>query len=380
MPRRLVRTVRQGTFEVRIDSDFEGVIAGCAASRPGRRTTWINPKIHSLYRELYSTGYCHTVETWAGGRLVGGLYGVALNGAFFGESMFSYERDASKVALVYLCARLVAGGFTLLDTQFVTDHLKQFGAIEIGRAQFHVLLERALAQRGGFLRHAGGRGGGGGAGGVGGGNGPPATADPRRSVGFVQRRGVRFQRARIGACSVAGRQIASTLQSWALGGQHDEVGEPRARAGVWPWQQRLRRSLGGCATAPNTSASLAPPKNYRQQVVAKVRQSEVQRLELLYVGITQPKQMWTGIQNGGTRPAVCVQVERPNIFGIRAAWFYLFYFENGKVEGYKLQTPSPPASPRSRIRMPVRRLTRGPDGHASIRRAEDAALSLQPLI
>ena len=150
LPRRLVRTVRQGTFEVRIDSDFEGVIAGCAASRPGRRTTWINPKIHSLYRELYSTGYCHTVETWAGGRLVGGLYGVALNGAFFGESMFSYERDASKVALVYLCARLVAGGFTLLDTQFVTDHLKQFGAIEIGRAQFHVLLERALAQRADF--------------------------------------------------------------------------------------------------------------------------------------------------------------------------------------------------------------------------------------
>jgi leucyl/phenylalanyl-tRNA--protein transferase len=150
VPRRLARTVRQGTFEVRVDSDFEGVIAGCAASRPGRRTTWINPKIRSLYRELYRTGYCHTVETWNGGRLGGGLYGVALNGAFFGESMFSCERDASKVALVYLCARLVAGGFSILDTQFVTDHLKQFGSIEIGRAQFHVLLERALAHQADF--------------------------------------------------------------------------------------------------------------------------------------------------------------------------------------------------------------------------------------
>jgi leucyl/phenylalanyl-tRNA--protein transferase len=150
VPRRLTRTLRQGTFDVRVDSDFEGVIAGCAASRPGRRTTWINPKIRSLYRELYNTGYCHTVETWSGDRLVGGLYGVALNGAFFGESMFSYERDASKVALIYLCSRLVAGGFSLLDTQFVTEHLKQFGALEIGRAQFHVLLERALAHRADF--------------------------------------------------------------------------------------------------------------------------------------------------------------------------------------------------------------------------------------
>ncbi|MBO0766784.1 MAG: leucyl/phenylalanyl-tRNA--protein transferase [Hyphomicrobiaceae bacterium] len=145
VPRRLAKTVRQQLFEVRVDSDFEGVIAGCAASRPGRRTTWINRKICSLYRELFENGYCHTVEAWAGGRLVGGLYGVALNGAFFGESMFSFERNASKVALIYLCARLVEGGFSLLDTQFVTEHLKQFGALEIGRSEFHVLLERALA-------------------------------------------------------------------------------------------------------------------------------------------------------------------------------------------------------------------------------------------
>jgi leucyl/phenylalanyl-tRNA--protein transferase len=150
VPRRLARTVRQGTFEVRVDSDFEGVIAGCAASRPGRRTTWINPKIRSLYRELYRTGYCHTVETWNGGRLVGGLYGVALNGAFFGESMFSTARDASKVALVFLCARLLHGGFTLLDTQFVTEHLKQFGTVEIDRAEFHKLLEKALARQAEF--------------------------------------------------------------------------------------------------------------------------------------------------------------------------------------------------------------------------------------
>ena len=98
--------------------------------------------------------------------------------------------------------------------------------------------------------------------------------------------------------------------------------------------------LGGCATAPNTSASLAPPKNYRQQVAAKLRQME-DPSALLYVGITQPKQMWTGIQNGGTRPAVCVQVERPNIFGARAAWYYMFYFENGQVDGHKMMAASP---------------------------------------
>jgi leucyl/phenylalanyl-tRNA--protein transferase len=150
VPRRLRRTVRQGMFEIRVDSEFDGVIAGCAASRPGRRTTWINPKIRALYSDLYDSGYCHTVEAWQGGRLVGGLYGVALNGAFFGESMFSTVRDASKVALTYLCARLIRGGFSLLDTQFVTDHLKQFGAIEVGRGEFHQRLEKALAHEANF--------------------------------------------------------------------------------------------------------------------------------------------------------------------------------------------------------------------------------------
>lgn len=151
VPKRLARTIRQGTFELKIDSDFEGVITGCAASRPGRRSTWINPKIRALYRDLFEMGYCHTVETWKDGNLVGGLYGVALAGAFFGESMFSTERDASKVALVYLCARLIYGRFTLLDTQFVTEHLRQFGTIEIERADFHTLLEKALEHKGDFL-------------------------------------------------------------------------------------------------------------------------------------------------------------------------------------------------------------------------------------
>ncbi len=150
VPRRLARTVRSGEFEVRVDSNFEGVISGCAASRPGRRTTWINAKIRSLYRELFKSGHCHTVETWQNGKLVGGLYGVALNGAFFGESMFSTARDASKVALVYLCARLIHGKFTLLDTQFVTEHLKQFGTVEIDRTDFHTKLEKALAQQADF--------------------------------------------------------------------------------------------------------------------------------------------------------------------------------------------------------------------------------------
>jgi len=151
VPRRLARTIRSGAFEVRINSDFAGVIDGCAASRPGRRSTWINARIRSLYGALFKQGRCHTVETWKDGRLVGGLYGVTLGGAFFGESMFSTERDASKIALVYLVARLIHGGFTLLDTQFVTDHLRQFGTIELDKIEFQRALDRAVAGRGDFL-------------------------------------------------------------------------------------------------------------------------------------------------------------------------------------------------------------------------------------
>ncbi len=143
--KRLARTVRQDKFEVRIDTDFFGVIGGCGAARAGRETTWINDKIRKLYFDLYDLGHCHTVECWQHGKLVGGLYGVALGSAFFGESMFSYETDASKVALVHLVGRLIAGGFTLLDCQFVTEHLRQFGTIEIDRNEFHRRLERALA-------------------------------------------------------------------------------------------------------------------------------------------------------------------------------------------------------------------------------------------
>lgn len=151
VPRRLARTIRAEPYEIRIDTDFDGVLEGCAASRPGRRSTWINARIRRLYRELFDLGYCHTVEVWAAGKLSGGLYGVALGGAFFGESMFSTVRDASKIALVYLSARLIAGGFVLLDTQFVTDHLRQFGTIEVERPEFQRLLENALDHDGNFL-------------------------------------------------------------------------------------------------------------------------------------------------------------------------------------------------------------------------------------
>ncbi|MEZ5815729.1 MAG: leucyl/phenylalanyl-tRNA--protein transferase [Hyphomicrobiaceae bacterium] len=150
VPKRLARTIRSGRFDMKVDTDFAGVIDGCAGSRPGRRSTWINSRIRQLYGALFTQGHCHTIETWCDGRLVGGLYGVALGSAFFGESMFSTETDASKVALVYLVARLLHGGFTLLDTQFVTDHLRQFGTIELDKVAFHFELERALSRRADF--------------------------------------------------------------------------------------------------------------------------------------------------------------------------------------------------------------------------------------
>jgi len=150
VPRKLARTIRQGAFELRIDHDYDGILDGCALSRPGRATTWINKRIRDLYRDLFDGGHCHTVEVWRDEELVGGLYGVALGGAFFGESMFSSARDTSKIALIYLVARLIEGGFLLLDTQFVTDHLRQFGTIEIERDQFHERLEAALAVKADF--------------------------------------------------------------------------------------------------------------------------------------------------------------------------------------------------------------------------------------
>lgn len=148
---RMAQTIRNTPLQVRIDTDFAGVIDGCAASRPGRRTTWINSRIRQLYGELFEEGHCHTVEVWQDEKLVGGLYGVALHGAFFGESMFSYVRDASKIALMHLSARLIYGNFTLLDTQFVTEHLRQFGALEVDRTEFHLRLELALQREADFL-------------------------------------------------------------------------------------------------------------------------------------------------------------------------------------------------------------------------------------
>lgn len=145
LPRRLARTVLSGVFLVRCDSDFAAVVADCAAPTPGRPETWINAEIERLFLALHRRGVAHSVEAWCDGRLAGGLYGVVLGRAFFGESMFSRARDASKVALVHLVARLRLGGFILLDTQFVTAHLAALGAIEIPRREYHLRLEAALA-------------------------------------------------------------------------------------------------------------------------------------------------------------------------------------------------------------------------------------------
>src|SRR5437588_9286308 len=150
MPNRLARTVRSDRFSVTVDRDFDGVLEGCAAAQPARPRTWINARIRVLYHKLYERRHCHSLEVYEGDNLVGGLYGVTLGHAFSGESMFHRARDASKVSLVHLIARLKAGGFKLLDTQFVTDHLRTFGAIEVPRRQYHKLLEGALTGEGDF--------------------------------------------------------------------------------------------------------------------------------------------------------------------------------------------------------------------------------------
>jgi leucyl/phenylalanyl-tRNA---protein transferase len=151
VPARLARTVRSDQFTVTVNRDFDGVLDGCAESRPGRPRTWINSRIRTLYRKLYDRRHCHSIEVYDDKMLVGGLYGVTLGRAFFGESMFHRSRDASKVALVHLMARLKAGGFKLCDTQFVTDHLKFFGAIAVPQRQYHKLLEASLGGDGDFL-------------------------------------------------------------------------------------------------------------------------------------------------------------------------------------------------------------------------------------
>jgi leucyl/phenylalanyl-tRNA--protein transferase len=152
VPRRLARTVRADRFQVRVDTAFDQVLDTCAAPARGRRKTWINARIRRLYGELHARGHCHSVEAWRDGKLVGGLYGVKLRRAFFGESMFHRETDASKVCLVHLVARLKAGGFKLLDAQFLTEHLAMFGAVEIERAEYQRRLADALEGEADFYR------------------------------------------------------------------------------------------------------------------------------------------------------------------------------------------------------------------------------------
>ncbi len=156
VPRRLRRTVRGGPFTVTCNSDFAGVVAACAEAASDRADTWINPPIEAAVNELHAMGFAHSVECRIDGELVGGLYGISLGAAFFGESMFSRVRDASKVALVHLVARLRLGGYRLLDAQFITDHLAQFGAVEIPARDYLLLLEDALKYQAAFPARADG--------------------------------------------------------------------------------------------------------------------------------------------------------------------------------------------------------------------------------
>jgi leucyl/phenylalanyl-tRNA--protein transferase len=152
IPRRLAKTIKSNRYRVTFDRDFEAVMDGCAESSERRPRTWINDKILTLYTALYRMDHAHSVEVWQGSRLVGGLYGVTLGSAFFGESMFSRERDASKIALCYLVARLVYAGYRLLDTQFVTQHLERFGAKEVPRSEYRAMLAEALQEDAEFLK------------------------------------------------------------------------------------------------------------------------------------------------------------------------------------------------------------------------------------
>jgi leucyl/phenylalanyl-tRNA--protein transferase len=191
LSRRLARTVRTTDFKVTADTDFAGVIDGCAGGGWSRPSTWINQSIRTLCLELHRMGHAHSIEVRRGDELVGGLYGVALKGAFFGESMFSTARDASKIALVHLVARLMRGGFTLLDTQFATEHLAQFGATEIPRKEYRRRLTDALSRDAQFQWTGAGAGlvtGGGGdlIAGAGAGAGAGAADDAGGIVSLVQ--------------------------------------------------------------------------------------------------------------------------------------------------------------------------------------------------
>ena len=155
LSRTLRKTMRTHPYQIRVDTDFPAVIEGCATAGVDRETTWINPEIRRLYGALFERGIVHTVEVWDGPDLVGGLYGVSLGAAFFGESMFHRKTDCSKIAMAHLLQRLVAGGYRLLDTQFVTDHLRTFGGTEIPREDYEARLAEALHYRGDFLAYDG---------------------------------------------------------------------------------------------------------------------------------------------------------------------------------------------------------------------------------
>lgn len=156
IPASLKKAMRKNPFEVRIDTAFQEVVEACAAPAPDRDSTWINDQIKTLYFELFEMGYCHSVECWSEDRLVGGLYGVSLGGAFFGESMFSRKTNASKIALVHLVDRMKRGGFTLLDTQFTTPHLVRFGVTEIPKRDYKKLLKEAILIDANFFPYEGG--------------------------------------------------------------------------------------------------------------------------------------------------------------------------------------------------------------------------------
>lgn len=211
--RRLARTVRADVFRVSFNTAFGEVVGRCAEMRPDRPDTWINHPIEQLYGELHQLGHAHSVECWAGDRLVGGLYGVSLGGAFFGESMFSRATDASKVALVHLVARLLTHGFVLLDAQFMTEHLAQFGTEEISRAQYRRRLKAALAHdacfdpqpMGSSIAGAGGSGAGAGAGAAG-----------SAGAGASGRTGGRTGAGVVGA-SVTGAEAVAGASSAGLG-------------------------------------------------------------------------------------------------------------------------------------------------------------------
>ena len=161
VPRRLAATVKSDRYRITFDTRFADVIRGCAEARPDRRDTWINAPIIDVFTSLHGRGLAHSVEVWSGERLAGGLYGLSLASAFFAESKFSRMRDASKVALVHLAARLKAGGYSLLDAQFPNPHLEQFGAVTVTEERFHDLLAHALTREADFYRRSGGGVGGG---------------------------------------------------------------------------------------------------------------------------------------------------------------------------------------------------------------------------